>query len=159
MVGDGNNSVLFFLQVRKIGERAATANGQLYDPIYLLAPYRLASVAGGIAVAFIWTFFPYPMSEHSALRQSLGSSLYLLANYYSIVHETVFARMSGQDGDALNKSSAGRRLTKARHLVYSKQQVMIGGMRTYAGFLKWEVPIGGRFPKENYLAIIPYVQK
>ena len=146
------------LQVRKIGEAAATSNGQIFYPIYLLAPYRLAAVAGGIAVAFIWTFFPYPMSEHSALRQTLGSSLYLLANYYSIVHETVFARMSGQEGDALNKSSAGRRLEKARHTVFSKQMLMIDGMRTYAGFLKWEVPIGGRFPKERYNAILPCVQ-
>ena len=147
------------LQVRKIGEAAATANGQRYYPIYLLGPFRLATVAGGIFVAFIWTFFPYPISEHAALRQSLGASLYLLANYYSIVHETVFARMSGQAGDSMNKSSVGRRLQKARHIVFSKQMMMIGALKQYFGFINWEVPVGGRFPKERYTAIIPCVQK
>ncbi|EPS25675.1 hypothetical protein PDE_00609 [Penicillium oxalicum 114-2] len=146
------------LQVRKVGEQVATSNGQPYYPIYLLAPYRLATVTGGIAVAFIWTFFPYPISEHSVLRQSLGASLYLLANYYSIIHETISARMRGDEGDMTLKSSAGRKLEKARHKVFSKQMLMLNGLRTYSEFLKWEVPIGGRFPKKQYDAIIMCVE-
>ena len=43
------------LQVKKIGIQASTTNGQPAYPTYLLAPYRLATVAGGLAVAFIWT--------------------------------------------------------------------------------------------------------
>lgn len=147
------------LQVRKVGEAVATSNGQAYYPIYLLAPYRLAAVAGGIAVAFIWTFFPYPISEHSVLRQSLGASLYLLANYYSIIHETVSARMRGEEGDLTIKSSAGRRLEKARNRVFSKQMLMLNGLREYSGYLRWEVPIGGRFPKQQYDSIITCVEK
>ncbi|RAH82234.1 hypothetical protein BO86DRAFT_409553 [Aspergillus japonicus CBS 114.51] len=142
------------LEVRKIGEAVASSNGQQYYPIYLLAPYRLATVAGGIAVAFFWTFFPYPISEHSALRQSLGASLYLLANYYSVIHETVSARMRGDEGDLAIKTSSGRRLLKARNKVFSKQMLMLNSLRTYSGFLKWEVPIGGRFPKKRYDSII-----
>jgi hypothetical protein len=147
------------LQVRKVGEAVATSNGQLFYPIYLLAPYRLATVSGGIAVAFIWTFFPYPISEHSVLRQSLGASLYLLANYYSIIHETISGRMRGDEGDYLLKSSAGRKLEKARHKVFSKQMLMLAGLRTYSEFLRWEVPIGGRFPKKQYDSIILCVEK
>lgn len=147
------------LQVRKVGEKIATSNGQRYYPIYLLAPYRLATVSGGIAVAFIWTFFPYPISEHSVLRQSLGASLYLLANYYSIIHETISARMRGDEGDLALKSSAGRKLEKARHKVFSKQMLMLNGLRTYSEFLRWEVPIGGKFPKKKYDAIIVCVEK
>ncbi|KAJ6121608.1 hypothetical protein N7512_004073 [Penicillium capsulatum] len=142
------------LQVRKVGEKIATSNGQPFYPIYLLAPYRLATVSGGIAVAFIWTFFPYPISEHSVLRQSLGASLYLLANYYSIIHETISARMRGDEGDMTLKSSAGRKLEKARHKVFSKQMLMLNGLRTYSEFLQWEVPIGGKFPTEKYDSII-----
>ncbi|KAI9928419.1 hypothetical protein MW887_002463 [Aspergillus wentii] len=142
------------LQVRKIGVDAATANGQQYYPTYLLAPYRLAVVAGGIAMAFVWTVFPYPISEHSVLRQSLGASLYLLANYYSLIHETVNGRIRGDEGDLALKTSSGRRLLKARNQVFSKQMLMLNGLRTYSGFLKWEVPIGGRFPKKQYDAII-----
>jgi hypothetical protein len=146
------------LQVRKLGEAVATSNGQPYYPIYLLAPYRLATVSGGVAVAFIWTFFPYPISEHSVLRQSLGASLYLLANYYSIIHETLDARMRGDEGDITLKSSAGRKLEKARHKVFSKQMLMLNGLRTYSEFLRWEVPIGGKFPKEQYDSIIVSVE-
>lgn len=147
------------LEVRKIGEAVATSNGQQYYPIYLLAPYRLATVAGGIAVAFFWTFFPYPISEHSALRQSLGASLYLLANYYSVIHETVSARMRGDEGDLAIKTSSGRRLLKARNKVFSKQMLMLNSLRTYSGFLKWEVPIGGRFPKKRYDSIITCIDR
>jgi hypothetical protein len=47
------------LQVRKIGVMAATATtGQPAYPIYELGPYRLATVAGGLAVAAFWTLFP-----------------------------------------------------------------------------------------------------
>ncbi|PLB49083.1 MFS transporter [Aspergillus steynii IBT 23096] len=146
------------LQVRKVGEHVATSNGQPYYPIHLLAPYRLATVTGGIAVSFFWTFFPYPISEHSVLRQSLGASLYLLANYYSIIHETVNARMRGDEGDIALKTSAGRRLLKARNKVFSKQMLMLTGLRTYSEFLKWEVPIGGRFPKKQYDSIISCIE-
>ncbi|KAJ5553882.1 hypothetical protein N7513_003841 [Penicillium frequentans] len=146
------------LSVRKVGKEVATSNGQAYYPIYELAPYRLAAVSGGIFVAFIWTFFPYPISEHSVLRQSLGASLYLLANYYSIIHETLSARIRGDEGDTSLKTSAGRKLEKARHKVFSKQMLMLAGLRTYSGFLTWEVPIGGRFPKEQYDSIILCVE-
>lgn len=147
------------LQVRKVGEQIATSNGQAYYPIYLLAPYRLATVAGGIGVSFIWTFFPYPMSEHSVLRQSLGASLYLLANYYSLNHETVSARIRGDEGDMTLKTSSGRRLEKARNQVFSKQMLMLNGLRTYSGFLRWEVPVGGKFPKRRYDSIINCIEK
>lgn len=39
------------LQVRKIGVAVATSNGQPAYPLYELAPYRLATVAGGLLVA------------------------------------------------------------------------------------------------------------
>lgn len=147
------------LQVRKVGESVATSNGQPYYPIYLLAPYRLATVIGGIIVAFIWTFFPYPISEHSVLRQSLGGSLYLLANYYSIIHETLAARMRGNDADMIANSASGRRLEKARHRVYSKQMLLLNRLRDYSSYLRWEISIGGRFPKKKYDAIILCIEK
>ncbi|KAL4778599.1 hypothetical protein BJX76DRAFT_131446 [Aspergillus varians] len=146
------------LQARKIGEQNVSANGQTYYPIYLLAPYRLAVVTGGIAVAFFWTFFPYPISEHAALRQSLGSSLYLLANYYSIIHETVTARMRGDEGEVALRTAPGRRLLKARNKVFSKQMIMLSSLRTYSEFLRWEVPIGGRFPRQQYERIITCIE-
>ncbi|KAJ9629567.1 hypothetical protein H2203_001941 [Taxawa tesnikishii (nom. ined.)] len=56
------------LQVKKIGITVSESNGQPYYPIYELAPYRLATVCGGLFVAWIWTIFPiqYPNTRNSA---------------------------------------------------------------------------------------------
>ena len=72
------------LQVRQIGVQVATSNGQAYYPVWQLGLIRLATVIGGLFVAWSFSIFPYPITEHSQLRKTLGSSLYLLANYYSV---------------------------------------------------------------------------
>ncbi|KAH7113817.1 hypothetical protein B0J11DRAFT_472026 [Dendryphion nanum] len=145
------------LEVRKIGVKLATSNGQPYYPLYLLGPYRLATVVGGLAVAFIWTFFPFPISEHSALRQKLGGSLYLAANFYSIIHETVMARIRGDEGELMDPTSPGYQLTKARYKVFAKQMLLLQGLRTHSAFIDWEFPLGGKFPRKEYNEIIQLV--
>ncbi|KAF2011468.1 hypothetical protein BU24DRAFT_398014 [Aaosphaeria arxii CBS 175.79] len=145
------------LEVRKIGRALAESNGQPYYEIYKLGPYRLATVLGGLFVAFIWTFFPYPISEHSALRQKLGGSLYLSANYYSIVHETVMARIRGDEGDVADPTSPGFLLNKARNKVFSKQMLLLQGLRQHSEFVRWEFPLGGKFPIKDYNNIIRLV--
>jgi hypothetical protein len=149
------------LQVRKIGVIAATATtGQPAYPIYQLGPYRLATVAGGLAVAFFWTIFPYPITEHSALRQKLGGALYLTANLYSIMHEQVMSRIRGDAGDEENdKDSPGYALNKARNKVFAKQMLTLQGLKMHASFIKWEFPLGGKFPRQEYEEIIGYVTK
>ena len=72
------------LQVRKIGIQTATSNGQAYYPVWELGLTRLATVIGGLFVAYVFSVFPYPVTEHFQLRRNLGSALYLLANYYSV---------------------------------------------------------------------------
>jgi hypothetical protein len=124
----------------------ATASGQPYYPIYELAPYRLACVAGGSFVAFIWTIFPYPLTDRSWLRKDLGSTLYLLANYYSVVHSTIRVRMHGEEGDATLKTSPGRRLEKARHKIFGKLLLLLPSLKQHADFQKFELTIGGKFP-------------
>ncbi|KAI7112158.1 hypothetical protein KC324_g19616, partial [Hortaea werneckii] len=146
------------LQVRQIGVEVATSNGQAYYPIYILAPIRLATVCGGLLLAWIWTVFPYPITEHSQLRQGLGRSLYLLANYYSGVHESVRMRLRGGEGDITLKDSPGYKLDKARQKVYSKCSTVLTGLRTQASFVKFDIPIGGKFPRERYQAIISQMQ-
>lgn len=146
------------MEVIKLGEQAVEAGGQPYYPTYLLAVYRLAVVLGGVVVAFIWTIFPYPISDHSVLRQNLGASLYLLAKYYSLTHETLIARARGDEGDMTLKSSAGRRLEKARHKAYANQSMAINGLRSYADSIKWEIQVGGRFPRDQYERIIDCMQ-
>lgn len=149
------------LQVRKIGVQASETNGQAYYPIYELAPYRLATVSAGIFVAWVWTIFPYPISEHSELRRNLGSSLYLLANYYSVVVETVKFRIRGdfQSFEAFDdQENPAKKLEKIRQTVFSKSVLLLQGLRTHSGFVKFDVPIGGRFPQKNYDRIIARIQ-
>jgi len=149
------------LQVRKIGVQRSETNGQAYYPIYELAPYRLATVAAGIFVAWIWTIFPYPISEHSELRRNLGSSLYLLANYYSVVIETVKFRIRGDfhDFEAIgDKQNPAKKLEKIRQTVFSKSVLVLQGLRTHSDFIRYDVPIGGRFPRQNYDRIIARIQ-
>lgn len=112
-----------------------------------------------MAVAFIWTFFPYPLTARSQLRQDLGVSLYLLANYYSIVHTTIGQRMKGTEGDMDSKQSPGRKLEKARNKVYVKELSLLAGLRQHSAFTAWEPTFGGKFPKQQYDTIIQEVHK
>jgi hypothetical protein len=148
------------LQVRKIGVQAATATGQPAYPIYQLGPYRLATVVGGLAVAFFWTIFPFPITEHSALRQKLGGALFLSANFYSIMHEQVLSRIRGDAGDEENdKQSPGHMLSKARNKVFTKQMLTLQSLKMHSAMLKWEFPLGGKFPADDYNEIISLVTK
>lgn len=146
------------LQVRKVGEKVATSNGQPAYPIYELAPYRLACVAGGMLVAFIWTFFPYPLTARSQLRKDLGASLYVLASFYSCVHTTVHMRLTGSEGDMDVKTSPGRMLEKARHKLFTQELALLAGLRQHSAFTAWEPSFGGKFPRQQYDTIIQGVQ-
>ncbi|KAK5167434.1 uncharacterized protein LTR77_007133 [Saxophila tyrrhenica] len=146
------------LQVRKIGVQAATSNGQAYYPIWQLGLIRLATVVGGLFLAYIFSIFPYPITEHSQLRKNLGSCLYLTANYYSVVHETVQVRLAGAEGDTTAKGSPGHQLEKNRQRIFAKCQALLGGLRTQSGFVKYDIPIGGKFPSELYTQITSDLQ-
>lgn len=147
------------LQVRKLGVEQSVATGQPYYPIYKLAPYRLACVAGGSLVAFIWTIFPFPLSDRSWLRQNLGSTLYLLANYYSVVHSTIGARMHDSEGDMATKTSPGRQLERVRRKIFGKLLMLLPSLKEHADWQKWEPTVGGRFPRETYEGIALYATK
>ena len=110
-------------------------------------------------VAFIFTIFPFPITEHSLLRQNAGGALYLLANYYSVVHESVQARIRDAEGDPSDKKSLGNRLAKIRIKVFTKQMLMLSNLRTHSGFQKFELPIGGRFPKWQYDKLIASITR
>jgi hypothetical protein len=147
------------LEAKKIGKIALGTSGQAYLPIYEFGPVRLATVLAGLLVAFFWTVFPYPISEHSVLRGDLGGALYLLANYYSIVHETVASRLRQDEGDMSDKESPGKKLQKARLKVYNKQLLLLNSLKTYSQFIKWEIPVGGRFPQAQYNTIIQSIEQ
>ena len=110
------------------------------------------SLGMSTAICYMLTMwkFPYPISESSLLRKDLGASLYLLSNFYSIVHETVQSRVKGTDGDALVKGTHAYNLEKARNTVFSKLLLLLTNLKTNAEFSKFQLRVGGRFPRENY---------
>ncbi|KAF2667026.1 hypothetical protein BT63DRAFT_427445 [Microthyrium microscopicum] len=146
------------LEARKLGKTAIAASGQVYLGILVFAPVRLATVLAGLFVGFIFTIFPYPISEHSQLRRDLGASLYMLANYYSSVHETMAHRIKGDYNTKTDKNDPARRLEKVRIKLFTKQLLMINSMKTYSNFSRWEIPIGGKFPKKQYDDIITSIE-
>jgi hypothetical protein len=119
----------------------------------------LATVCGGLAVAYIWTIFPYPVSESTELRKDLGGALYLLANMYSVVHETVRSRVRKVDGDENVKGTQAYHLEKARTAVFIKLLTLITNLQQNSGFSKFQIRVGGRFPHEVYQDLIECVQR
>ncbi|KAB5515666.1 hypothetical protein GE09DRAFT_979456 [Coniochaeta sp. 2T2.1] len=124
------------LQVRRLGEAVATKTGQPYYPTYLLAPYRLAVVAGGTLVAFFWTVFPCPLTDRSWLRLDLSATTYLTAS------------------DFHWETSAAHRLAEARRGTFSKVMRRIYSVESHLKWQRWEPTIGGRFPVETYREIM-----
>ncbi|KAH9829614.1 putative ER transporter, 6TM, N-terminal [Teratosphaeria destructans] len=138
------------LQVKKLGKAVSESNAQPAYPTYVLAPYRLATVTGGLFVAWVWTIFPYPVSESSMIREDLGATLYLLSNFYSIVHETVTARVQGTDGDERIKGTHAFNLNKARTAVFAKILLLLNNLKSNSAFSRFQIRVGGRFPIEAY---------
>lgn len=147
------------LQDLKIGTAAVSSNGQRYYPVYVLAPYRLATVIIGLAVAFIWTYFPYPITTHATLRKDLGGTLYLMANYYSCTHATVEMKLRfGLHETDAAKIAAMKKLDKARRHSFEKMIFMMNRLREHSSFTVWEPTFGGKFPKQTYDELIAHVQ-
>ncbi|ETI21519.1 hypothetical protein G647_07866 [Cladophialophora carrionii CBS 160.54] len=147
------------LQDKKVGTQILTSNGQKYYHIYILAPYRLATVIIGLGVAFFWTYFPYPITTHATLRKDLGDTLYLLANYYSCTHSTVETRLRTTPCLVKDKRADPMRpLDKARQRVFDKLLVMLNRLREHSTFLKYEPTFGGKFPKQTYDELIVHMQ-
>jgi hypothetical protein len=149
----------YSLQIKKVGLLISESNGQQYHPLYELAPYRLAAVGGGVAVAFFFTYFPSVVTARRQLRKDLGSCLYLLAHYYSSVHTTVSLRIRGRQGDLRDKKSPGRMLAKARTRVLAKELILLQGLKQHCEFTAWEPTFGGKFPQDTYNRLIKHTQK
>ncbi|KAK3952214.1 hypothetical protein QBC32DRAFT_145674 [Pseudoneurospora amorphoporcata] len=142
------------LQVKTIGRAAAERTGQPVYNIYLLGPYRLACVAGGCLVAFIWTIFPSPLTDRTCLRRDLSATLYLVANYASIINSTLQTKLCEQAGDVNIKGTPAHQLFKFRSKIFGKLMMLIPSMSQHSEWQKWEPTIGGRFPREVYEEII-----
>jgi hypothetical protein len=142
------------LQVRKIGKQAAEASGQPFYPVYVLAPYRIACVMGGCLVAFIWTIFPYPITQRSQLRKDLGASIYILAKYYACVHTGIVARYQRTEGDPNSPTSLGSLLAQSERKIANEEWGLLSTLAAQAEFTAWELKVGGKFPRKKFEDVI-----
>lgn len=55
--------------------------------------------------------------------------------------------MHDTEGDLSLKSSPGRRLEKARHKILGKLLLLLPSLKQHADFQKFELSIGGQFPR------------
>ena len=139
------------LQDGKLGFERVSALGQDPHREYLMAPERLAIVSAGLAVAYFWTVFPYPLSEHTELRQDLSATLYFLASYHSMVRQTVTSRAEGYE---TMESRNQNPLAVQRLKTFTRLQFMFTRLKQHLTFTRWQVILGGRFPKEKYAELI-----
>jgi hypothetical protein len=114
----------------------------------------LATVSAGCLVAFIWMHFPYPITARSELRRQLGETLYLLANYYSVVHHTIRMRLESTGGDPKDKHSPAAELEKARTKLHGKQLALHAQLQAHLSFIPLEFTFGGKFPREEYEGLV-----
>lgn len=143
------------LQVQVLGIERAEASGQPAYPIYIFAPYRLAAVLAGLFVAWIWTIWPYPVSETSELRKDLGASMYMLAKFSAVTHEIVQNRFRGTGGDINTRGTHVNYLEKTRVAIFAKLLLLLNEMRTNSAFSRFTLSLGGQFPRETYERYVP----
>lgn len=149
----------YALQVKKVGIMISETSGQQYHGLYVLSPYRLATVVGGVGIAFLFTIFPCAVSVRRCLRKDLSSFLYLLAYYYSSAHISACLRIRNLAGDCRGKESLERFLKKARTRVLAKEIVLLQGMEMHTSFFAWEPTFGGKFPQDTYGKLVRHALK
>ena len=141
------------LQIRKLGKATVAAAGQAVYPPYITFPYRLATVSLGVLTGYIWTVFPYPLSEYSELRETVAQEMNLLARYNKSTAQIVLLGLYGAQGDSPS------RLQLAHRRNYRKVQALSVTAKAYLHFQDWEFTLGGRFPKDAYGEIISIIDR
>lgn len=145
------------LQDKKLGFARVTGLGQAAHEEYLMAPERLGIVAAGIGIAFFWTIFPYPLSEHTELRQDLASTLYYLASHHSMITKTVTSRAAGSEPHMASRNQND--LARARVRSFTKLQFLFGRLKTHLKFTKFQIILGGKFPTAQYAEFVTLCEK
>jgi hypothetical protein len=165
----------YLIQYRKLGVALAGVSGQEFYPIYILAPQSLLllspphisvshenigllAVTAGCCSAFFWTLFPGAARDRTELRKGLGTSLYILASYYSSIKATVDLKLQVTNSRQL-LSTLDQRLAEIRRCLYIKQISIVERLNEHNSFSNWELNLGGEFPAKTYNDITHVVQK
>lgn len=140
-------------QVAKIGVAAETTTGQTFLPVYKLAPLRILVTFIGVAVAFLFTLFPLPVTAKDLLRQDLAQQFQLLATIFGITH----ARFS-----ALVHPSKREDPEILRHTL-NKVTLQYLGLQTRSTqnllLTTWEPSFRYQFPRSVYSNLLNSMQR
>ncbi|KAI1920996.1 hypothetical protein LOZ07_005097 [Ophidiomyces ophidiicola] len=153
-----NLTIAYELQVRKLGYEKSASSGLTVFPIYLFGPYRLVAVMVGCAISFIWVVFPSPTTAGSQVRKTLGRGLFILATFYNCMHTSIEVWINQEQGDLNDSQSPARLLEDARNKLFAEEMALLTEIRGHNEFTKYDLPIGGRFPKETYDNIVSEIQ-
>jgi hypothetical protein len=151
-------------------------SGQEFYPIYILGPQSqsftmtsplslthtsigLLAVVAGCTSAFFWTLFPGTKRDRSELREGLGTSLYILANYYSCIKATFQLKLKESDSANQPFLTSNERLAQIRRHLYTKQIAIAERLNEHNSFQDWEPNLGGKFPSKTYNEISRTVQR
>ena len=88
------------------------------------------------------------------MRRDLAVTLYLLANYFSVINETLKSKLNGTGGDRNVKGTPAHQLAKHRTRLFGKLMLLLPSLKQHADFQRWEPTVGGRFPRDLYEDII-----
>jgi hypothetical protein len=108
-------------------------------------------------VAFIWTIFPSPLAtDRNWLRREISAALYLLANYFSAIQETMKTKLRDEvtSEDPNSPNAVASRLQTVRESIFGKLAVLLPSIEEHLKFQHWEPTIGGSFPREVYEDIL-----
>jgi len=98
--------------------------------------------------------FPSPLTDLTWLRRDLSATLYLLANYFSVINETMMAAGRDKLGNMAAPGTPANQLYRVRQKLFSKLMLLLPSLQAHSNWQRWEPVIGGRFPKESYDEII-----
>uniref|UniRef100_A0A0D2XL50 Putative ER transporter 6TM N-terminal domain-containing protein n=1 Tax=Fusarium oxysporum (strain Fo5176) TaxID=660025 RepID=A0A0D2XL50_FUSOF len=86
--------------------------------------------------------------------QDLSATIYLLAQYFSVILSTVQSQLEGTAGDIDSETSPAYHLSKARRKIFGKVMRLMSSIESHIMWQRWEPNLGGRFPVETYQEII-----
>ncbi|KAK9237144.1 hypothetical protein V1525DRAFT_173673 [Lipomyces kononenkoae] len=138
-------SVGYAMNVEKISPEILSQTNTVKFPIYQDAAYRLLNVLAGLAVAYFWSIFPFPVTEGAIMRQHMGACTFLLARYNAIMSESLLIEKK-----ALVPQLLAQKLQQARLDVLQQVNRHIVKLKASSAFSKWQVTIGGEFPIKAY---------
>lgn len=107
-------------------------------------------------VAFLWTILPTSITTDRVwIRRETSAALYLLANYFSVVQETLRSKLRVTPAsEEAGREAAVARLRIARETIFTKLAEMFPAIEDHLQFQVWEPSIGGRFPRKDYEELV-----